>query len=312
MKPLLSDRQKAKVIKYSKSFVLKLLIFILLCGLSYVILYPFIFKFLAAFMSRSDISNKFVMLIPQDWTLDNFKYVLGETDYLLALKNTLIYALIDGVLATASAALVGYGLAKFKFKGVGILTGIVVVVMLMPLQTLSIPMYLNFYDWNPFGLFSLIFGKGVNVLTTPLPTIIMAATSFGFRAGIFVILMRQYYIGVPNELLEAAFVDGAGPYRTFFNIVLPNAKSMLVVIFSLSFAWQWTDTFYSDLLYGDTLMLPSLSTLMQQVSNTDSEYYLQFIRANAFAMLAILPLIIMYCFLQKRIIQGIERSGLVG
>ena len=298
--------------KNFRSITVKILTFILLCGLSYVILYPFLFKILAAFMSKSDLSNNLVTLIPMNWTFGNFRYVLKETEFFTALKNTFLYAILDASLATASAALVGYGIAKFKFRGVNVLTAILVVVMLMPLQTLSIPIYLNFYSWNPFGIFSVLGLSGVNVLGTPLPTVIMAATSFGFRAGIFVILMRQYYIGVPNEILEAAFVDGAGPYRTFASIVLPNARSMLVVIFSLSFAWQWTDTFYSDLLYGDKLMLPTLSAFLQNVEQSDKEYYLQFVRANTFTILAILPLIILYCILQKQIIQGIERSGLVG
>ena len=308
----ISEKTRAKILKNFRGITVKLLTFILLCGLSYVILYPFLFKILAAFMSKSDLSNNLVTLIPMKWTFDNFRYVLKETEFFTALKNTFLYAILDASLATASAALVGYGIAKFKFRGVNVLTAILVVVMLMPLQTLSIPIYLNFYSWNPFGIFSVLGLNGVNVLGTPLPTVIMAATSFGFRAGIFVILMRQYYIGVPNEILEAAFVDGAGPYRTFASIVLPNACSMLVVIFSLSFAWQWTDTFYSDLLYGDKLMLPTLSAFLQNVEQSDKEYYLQFVRANTFTILAILPLIILYCILQKQIIQGIERSGLVG
>lgn len=308
----ISEKTRTKILKKFRGITVKLLTFILLCGLSYVILYPFLFKILAAFMSKSDLSNNLVTLIPMKWTFDNFRYVLKETEFFTALKNTFLYAILDASLATASAALVGYGIAKFKFRGVNVLTAILVVVMLMPLQTLSIPIYLNFYSWNPFGIFSILGLSGVNVLGTPLPTVIMAATSFGFRAGIFVILMRQYYIGVPNEILEAAFVDGAGPYRTFASIVLPNARSMLVVIFSLSFAWQWTDTFYSDLLYGDKLMLPTLSAFLQNVEQSDKEYYLQFVRANTFTILAILPLIILYCILQKQIIQGIERSGLVG
>lgn len=308
----ISEKTRTKILKNFRSITVKILTFILLCGLSYVILYPFLFKILAAFMSKSDLSNNLVTLIPMNWTFDNFRYVLKETEFFTALKNTFLYAILDASLATASAALVGYGIAKFKFRGVNVLTAILVVVMLMPLQTLSIPIYLNFYSWNPFGIFSVLGLSGVNVLGTPLPTVIMAATSFGFRAGIFVILMRQYYIGVPNEILEAAFVDGAGPYRTFASIVLPNARSMLVVIFSLSFAWQWTDTFYSDLLYGDELMLPTLSAFLQNVEQSDKEYYLQFVRANTFTILAILPLIILYCILQKQIIQGIERSGLVG
>lgn len=308
----ISEKTRTKILKNFRSITVKILTFILLCGLSYVILYPFLFKILAAFMSKSDLSNNLVTLIPMNWTFGNFRYVLKETEFFTALKNTFLYAILDASLATASAALVGYGIAKFKFRGVNVLTAILVVVMLMPLQTLSIPIYLNFYSWNPFGIFSILGLSGVNVLGTPLPTVIMAATSFGFRAGIFVILMRQYYIGVPNEILEAAFVDGAGPYRTFASIVLPNARSMLVVIFSLSFAWQWTDTFYSDLLYGDKLMLPTLSAFLQNVEQSDKEYYLQFVRANTFTILAILPLIILYCILQKQIIQGIERSGLVG
>lgn len=308
----ISEKTRTRILKNFRSITVKILTFILLCGLSYVILYPFLFKILAAFMSKSDLSNNLVTLIPMNWTFGNFRYVLKETEFFTALKNTFLYAILDASLATASAALVGYGIAKFKFRGVNVLTAILVVVMLMPLQTLSIPIYLNFYSWNPFGIFSVLGLSGVNVLGTPLPTVIMAATSFGFRAGIFVILMRQYYIGVPNEILEAAFVDGAGPYRTFASIVLPNARSMLVVIFSLSFAWQWTDTFYSDLLYGDKLMLPTLSAFLQNVEQSDKEYYLQFVRANTFTILAILPLIILYCILQKQIIQGIERSGLVG
>ena len=312
MKPLLSEKKKAKVLKHIRQIGVKLLIFILLVGLSYVILYPFVFKLLAAFMANEDLYNSLVEIVPMHWSLQNVRYILERTDFLVSLKNTVIYALLDATLATASAALVGYGIAKFKFKGVNILTVIVIVVMLMPIQTLSIPLYLNFRFFNPFGIFSLFGSKGVQLIGTPLPMIIMAATSLGFRAGVFVILMRQYYIGVPNELLEAAWVDGAGPYKTFFSIVLPMAKSMLIVIFALSFAWQWTDTFYSSLLYSDVKLLPSLVSMLKQVKLEQSEYYLDYVRANTGELMAIAPLLLLYCFMQRKIIQGIERSGLVG
>ena len=124
--------------------------------------------------------------------------------------------------------------------------------------------------------------------------------------------MRQYYIGVPNELIEAAYVDGAGPFKTFFTIIIPMAKSMLVVIFSLSFAWQYTDTFYSDLLLSDVRMLPSMSAMLSQTNLENADYYLNYVRGNTAQIMSILPLIVLYCILQKQIIQGIERSGLVG
>ena len=148
MKTFLSEKSKAKITKTLKNFSVKFLIFVLLVGLSYVILYPFIFKLLAAFMSKDDLYNSLVSIVPMHWSFENISYVLQKTDYLEALKNTGIYALIDAVLATASAAVVGYGIAKFKFKGVNILTVFIIIIMLMPVQTLSIPLYLNFRYFN--------------------------------------------------------------------------------------------------------------------------------------------------------------------
>lgn len=308
----LSNKASAKISKYSKQFVVKLLIFILLVGFAYVILYPFLFKILAAFMSKEDLYNPLVEIIPMDWSLDNFVWVIENGAFWTALKNTLFYAVLSAILATSAAALVGYGISKFKFKGVNIITFLIVVVMLMPIQTLSIPIYLNFRFFDPFGLISLFGGEGITLTGTPWPTVIMAATGFSFRAGVFIILMRQYYIGVPNELIEAAYVDGAGPFKTFFTIIIPMAKSMLVVIFSLSFAWQYTDTFYSDLLLSDVRMLPSMSAMLSQTNLENADYYLNYVRGNTAQIMSILPLIVLYCILQKQIIQGIERSGLVG
>ncbi|MBO4733609.1 MAG: carbohydrate ABC transporter permease, partial [Clostridia bacterium] len=265
MQKIFSEKRKAKAVKTVKSVGGKLLVFVLLVGLSYVILYPFIFKLLAAFMSKDDLYNSLVEIVPMHWSFENIKYIMSETDFFDSLKNSGIYALLDAALATASAAVVGYGIAKFKFKGINVLTVIVIIVMLMPIQTLSIPLYLNFRFFNPLGIFSLFGSKGIKLVGSVWPMIIMAATSLGFRSGVFVILMRQYYKGVPNELLEAAWVDGAGPYKTFFSIVVPMATSMFVVIFSLSFAWQWTDTFYSNLLYGDVKLLPSLVEMMKNI-----------------------------------------------
>lgn len=312
MNTLISEKLRMKILKYSKQFVVNFLIFVLLVGLSYVILYPFLFKILAAFMSKEDLYNSLVEMVPMNWSLDNFIYIIKNADYLVCLKNTLLYAFMVAFLATASASLVGYGIAKFKFKGVNFLTFVVIILMLMPIQTLSIPLYLNFRYFDPFGLISLFGGEGINLVGTPFPSAIMAATSLGFRAGIFIILMRQYYIGVPDELMEAAYVDGAGPYKTFFSIILPMAKSMLIVIFALSFAWQYTDTFYSDLLLPDTKLLPNMVQILAQVKLESSEYYLNYVRGTTSQILAILPLLLVYALLQKKIIQGIERSGLVG
>ena len=309
----LSERNKTKIAKKSRNFIGKFLIFVLLLGLSYVILYPFLFKILGAFMSENDMNNALVDLIPIDWTFLNFEYVLALDGFYKAFFNTFLYALICAALSTISAAMVGYGIAKFKFKGVNLLTVIIIIIMLMPIQTLSIPLYLKFRYFDIFGILGIFGCEGVNLLDSIWPIVIMSATSLGFRSGIFIVLMRQYYIGIPNELIEAAYVDGSGSYRTFVQIILPMAKSMLIVIFSFSFAWQWTDTFYSDFLFGNVKLLPSsIISILNASSYNNNDLQYQLARANAGAILAILPLIVLYIILQRKIIQGIERSGLVG
>ncbi len=304
----MTQKQKRKIL----NALAKIPIYILLLGLSYIIIYPFIFKILSSFMSDSDLYNPLVIQIPQDWTLDNIKYIFTETDFPAGFVNTLIYAVVAAVFTSFSAAFVGYGLARFKFPGVKILFGIVVLTMLMPIQTVSLPLFTKFRFFDIFGLFGLFGSEGIQLTNTIFPTILLSATCLGFRAGIFVILMRQYYIGIPKELIEAAYVDGSGPYRTYFEVILPMAKSMLVVVFSLSFAWQWTDTFYSGLLDGGVKFIPSVVSLLNSTIFGGINDAIQYVYVNTAALLGVVPLLIFYCIFQKKIIQGIETSGIVG
>lgn len=304
----LTRHQKKKL----TSFLTKLPIYILLLGLTYIIVYPFIFKILASFMSNNDIYNPLVVQIPMDWTFSNFKHIFTETEFFTGLKNTVIYSFTAAVCTTFSSALVGYGIARFKFPGSKLLFGIVVLTMLMPIQTVSLPLFTRFRFFDIFGIITAITGEGIQLTNTVWPTLLMSVTCLGFRAGIFIILMRQYYLGIPKELIEAAYVDGSGTYRTFFSVVLPMAKSMMVVVFSLALAWQWTDTFYSELLCGGVKFLPTVVLLLNERSSGGINSAIQYVYVNASALLAVIPLLVFYCFFQKKIIQGIETSGIVG
>ena len=275
-------------------------------------LYPFLFKILSAFMTSDDLYDPLVEMVPAHWTISRFVDVLKSDGYLAGMLNTALYAVAAAVCTTFSAAFVGYGLARFKFKGCNIIFGLVVFTMLIPLQTVYLPLYSTFKFFDIFSLSTLFGGNGISLIDTPFPTILLAVTCLGFRAGIFVILMRQYYRGIPKELIEAAYVDGSSVMGTFFSIILPMARSMLIVVFSLSFAWQWTDTFYSSILNGGTKLLPQLVLIMNTMSNQSFEYYETMVFSNTAAIVAVIPLIVFFCFLQKKIIQGIESSGIVG
>lgn len=299
-------------------FGVNIISFLLLFSLSYVVLFPFLAKLSSALMSQSDLYDSMVSLVPRHPTLDNFSNFILSDDFGLALSNTALFALLTGICTVVSATMVGYGLARYKFKSVNLWFVLLVVTMLIPNLTVMIPMYstFRFFDIGNFGgipgIIELITGQPLRLTETVAPAVILSITCLGFRGGIHAILMRQYFKGVPQELSEAAYVDGAGHFRTFFSIMLPMAKAMMVVVFVLSFSWQWTDTYYADFLYSGVALLPNKIMLLMSVTNNSSEQYLSVVRANAAALLVIAPLIVIYLIFQRKIVEGIERAGLVG
>lgn len=311
----LTKRQynKQYFIKVFRQGLIKFLTFLLLLGFAYIILYPFLFKILSSFMSENDLYNVLVELIPMEWTLERYTDIILYSDYLKNLGSTFLYSLLVGVGATFAAAFVGYGLAKFKFPGVRITIALVIISMMLPIASLSIPLYARFRFFDIFGIIEALGGIPLNFTDTPLPMLLLSFTGLSFRAGIFIILLRQYYIGVPNELIEAAYVDGSSVMSTYFRIILPMARSMLVVVFALAFAWEWTDTFYYSILNSTTGTLSQLVLSLNSMTiSGEQREYTSAINQNAGAILAIVPLLIFYSILQKQIIQGIERSGIVG
>ena len=310
---MILTQKRTELIKSKFSnIIIKIIMLLLMIGLSYIVLYPFLFKILSAFMSNDDLYDPLVEMIPKHWTFERFSSVFKNNDFTTGMLNTFLYSLMVAVCSTFSATFVGYGLAKFKFKGRNIIFALVIFTMLLPLQTIYLPLYSAFKFFDVFGIMSLFGSKGISLIDTPMPMFILSITSLGFRSGIYVILMRQYFMGIHKELIEAAYVDGSTVMRTFWQIILPMARSMLVVIFSLSFAWQWTDTFYSGILMSGEKLLPNVVILLSNTTTNDATYYTTIVNANTAALLAIAPLILFYCLMQKQIIQGIESSGIVG
>lgn len=288
-----------------KKLIWGLFRFALLCGLSFMILFPFLVKLSSAFMSIEDTYDNTVAFIPRHPTLANIWYILDKTPFWEAVIYTFLLSLMVAVCSTIMAALVGYGLAKFKFRGSGIVMALVLFALLVPPQTVLIPMYTRF---------RYFLGGAVRLTDTPFPLLFLSLTGFGFRGGLYILIMRQVYRGIPQELSEAAAVDGMGTFRTFLTIMLPLAKPMLTVIALFSFSWQWTDTFYASTLYSKIKLLPNVVAILNSVNITDlgTGAYTRDILVNTMAILSVLPLLILFLFVQKKFVQGIERSGIVG
>ena len=326
----LKERMKQKL-KASNTWIkaiINLFRFILMLGVSYVIIYPFVTKIAGSFMSKEDVVDATVAIIPKHFTIDIYKYMITENRYLEALLNTALLSLFCAIIQTLIACLIGYGLAKFKFKGNKLLMAAVVLTMVIPHRTMRMSLIQHFTDfdflkvnaWSYRGIMDIILdGAQLDLSNTFWPLIILSIFGLAFKNGLYIYLMRQFFKGVPDELEESAYVDGSGTFRTFFSIIIPLSVPMMITIFLFSFSWQWTDNFYTQIFFmisrNKMYLMPDLLSKIPPSLTYENfagrSLYETAIR-NTAAIMIIFPLVIMYLFCQKYLVQGIERSGLVG
>ncbi|MCP1133940.1 carbohydrate ABC transporter permease [Paenibacillus polysaccharolyticus] len=303
-----------------KSWLWSIIRFVLITGLSFVILFPIFQKISTSIKAKGDLYSAVVVWIPQNFSIDNFKQAIRVMDYWVTLFNTFALSATTTLLTTASCALAGYGFARLKFKGSNWLFAGVILTILVPPTTILIPVYLNLKSFDLMGLMTLFSGKPVNLLNTYWPFILTAVTANSLKAGLYIFIFRQFFRGIPKEVEEAAYVDGAGISRTFTRIMLPNAIPSMVTVMLFSFVWQWNDSFYTTTyLTSSKVMSTQLSSLpynlAQQVTDGASSqadpFYLSMIQDTGI-LLAILPLIIIYLFVQRYFVESVERTGIVG
>jgi ABC-type sugar transport system, permease component len=296
---------------------------ILLIGMGFVVLYPILLKVSAAFKSMDDLYNPTVMYVPQTLTFENFKTAIDVMQYSDAIFNSFALSLVTTVLQTFSCALAGYAFAKLPFRGSNLLFGGVVLTILVPPQTILVPMYINFKNFDLFGLVHLFSGHGVNLLDSYWPFILTAATGNALKSGLFIYIFRQFFRGISKEIEEAAFVDGASVFKSFLRIMLPNAIPAMITVTLFCFVWQWNDTFITanflpsmNTLTNATLSLPYKLNVLLSGSGTGATTQVDPFEASMLVdtglLLSILPLIVMYLFVQRYFVESIDRTGLVG
>ncbi len=305
--------------KALSSIVWPLFRFFILLGLCFVILYPLMYMISCAIRPQLQMSDPTVNWIPRSVIFTNFTDVIEIMEYWKALWTTLSVHCVSAVIQVGTTAITGYGFARFKFKGRGLLFGIVILSIIVPPQLILIPQFLQFRDFTFFGL-TAPFGYSVSLYNTPWAMYVPALFANGIRSGLFILIFRQFFKGLPKELEDAAYLDGCGPLKTFIRVMVPNAGSAFLTVFLFSIVWYWNDTYTTTMFYskGATVMMlvPQLSWKMTSVaerlpgSGGVALNYVVWIEAGA--LLAILPVLIMYIVLQKYFTEGIARSGLVG
>lgn len=315
-RPLLSARR-------TRELVLSLVRGLLVICICFIILFPMFSKIVVSFMEERDLYDATVKYIPRHFTVQNYVMAFKGLDYILSFLFTLLISAGTGVLTLICSAMVGYGFARFQFPLKRLWFGLVILILLVPPQTISVPLYIQFRFFSFGGLTNLFGSPGINMLGTVWPILLLSAFGMGIKNGLYIYLMRQNFRAIPRELEEAAWIDGCSVPGTFLRIVLPSSRPMLVTVFLFTFVWQWTDSYYATLFLSGNVDVLSvkLTNLATRVASSYQAWGgsmdfvspgFQSIINNAGSILVILPLFLVYILCQRYFIEGIERSGLTG
>lgn len=286
---------------------------VLIAGISFIILYPLFVKISVSIMIENDLYDRTVNYIPRNFTLDHFRVAWEYMRYPTGFRNSFILSFATSIFQVISCTLVAYGLARFKFYGKTIVFGLVVFTLIVPPPVILLPLYMNFRYFDLFGIIGLISGgKGINLLGSFWPSILLSVTAMGLRNGLYIYMIRQFFRGMPHELEEAAYIDGAGLFSTFRRIMLPSAVPVMITAFLFSFVWQWTDTFYASVFFIQRIPLLSIRLRgVGSLAGTGNWLYASQL-TNSGVVLLIVPIIALYIFSQRFFVESIERSGIVG
>jgi len=261
--------------------------FLALLGLTMVL--PLLWMISGSFKYESDIFNMPIEWIPINPIIDNFKHALQDFPYMQWYANTFISTACVVLLVLLISSLAGYSFAKMDFPGKNILFFLFIATMMIPVQVRIIPQFMMF--------------KSVH-LTNHLGSIIVGWSYNAFS----IFMMRQFFVSIPDELLESARIDGSGEIYTFFKIVLPLAKPQLSALGILSFTWGWNQYFAPLIFINDS----KKQVLSVGISMFKATYANNFATQMAGATLALIPIIIVYMLAQKQFIEGVALSGIKG
>ena len=286
-----------------KKWPLSILRFIIIFGLAFIILEPFVYKILMAFMHPDDLIDSTVWIVPRIGSTYYWQQALEQMKLPQSAINTFLLSLIVGILQVFSCTMIGYGLARFNFRGNKAAFAVVILIMLVPVQVISIARYLDFNYFN-------FFGKVISLTDTFWPLIILSVTGLGIKQGLYIYMMRELFRSLPVSIEEAAYIDGAGPIQTFINVMLPNALTTMATVFVFSFCWQWTDSTYSSLYFNEMPVLANVVDTMYIRVGLNPDPLATGILRNAAAIIIMLPLMVLFVFAQKLFVKSMALSGL--
>lgn len=233
--------------------------------------------------------NSLMTFFPVDVSLANYQEVFSRLDMGRVFGNTLLYIGLILFFDLLVNSLCGYALAKFDFKGKNLIMNLVVALMVLPMEAIMLPLYI---EMSQLGW------------VNRLPALVVPFVAKCFSIYMF----RQFFCDIPNDLLEAASLDGCGPIRTFFRVVMPLSKTVYATVFILDFVAHWNDFMWPFLVMTGSENR-TIQLAVQSFFGTQPVHYSAIM---ASLVVSAIPMIIMFIFMQKYYVEGIASSGIKG
>lgn len=315
-----------KMAKTARKWAVSICRVLFLVAFSYILIYPVIFMVANSVKTQADVMNPAVKWLSRGPTLYSFELAFRGMEYPKALWYTIKYEVFSAVIEVASCAVCAYGLARFKFKLKPVLMFFLVLTILVPDVVLLIPKIQNFRYMDFLGILGLISKLvGTNIrpnLTDTIWTFYLPSMfGVGLKGGLLIYVYMQFFKGLPRELEEAAWIDGAGPFKTFLSVIIPSSGVVILTVFVFAVVWHWNDWLLATMYTSENWTLASeISDISQVINrwlmannlNLKTNPQLRYGTPLAACLLFIAPPTIMYLFLQRKFIQSIDRVGIVG
>jgi multiple sugar transport system permease protein len=314
--PWYKDLTKEKVHKFffgskeREGFIKMFVIYALLICIGFIYLYPLLVMISKSFMSLDDLLDSSINWIPSTFNVSNYVQAARSMDFWKSLAQSFMIAGIPTVCNVVSDALIGYGLARFDFRGKKFVIGVIILSFVLPSQITMIPTYVMY--------------SNMGLLGTLWAFIIPALLGQGINAPIFILIFYQFFRQVPKVLIEAAQIDGAGFFKSFIKISVPSATPAIITVTLFSFVWYWNESYLTGLYVHGVMTDSGLTTLVIQLQNfaTNFSNYANTAASGATnlnesismagTVLSVLPLLIIYFVMQRYFVESIDRTGITG
>lgn len=265
------------------------IVYILLVVCAFIMVFPIVWVIFSSFKPAGELFRWPPTLLPVEPTLENYANALSEGDFMLFFRNTFVVTVLATILTVIINLMSGYVFAKYEFPGRGILFAIVLTTMMIPVEVIMIPVFkvivaTHMYD-NLWGLI--------------IPAIASPTAVF---------LIRQYYIGIPNDYMEAARIDGASETGIFLRIMAPLAIPVISVLCIFSFMWRWNDYLWPKIVISSKANY----TIQLALATFSGEFAVDWDSLLAMSVITMVPVLVIFLIFQKHIIGGITIGGVKG